>query len=126
MSVLLYLLIICSYGVFLVFWKEYSIEYALPIGAGINTLILFFCGLVLGLRPAALISCIIAISLYVLCAYKSIRNHWNKELFKNILTPGAAVFLLFAVLFLWIDYGKMAQFWDEFSHWVIKEKVVHC
>ena len=48
---------------------------------------------------------------------------WNfkkkniKEFFRRIFTPGIIIYILFWIIFLFINKRRLLSSWDEFSHW---------
>lgn len=93
-------------------------ERTLPLCAMGMVLLLFLFGLLDRLEAGMVCLYILAAGCYLLTAAQLLRTRRLRDFLRNMLTPGAVVFLA-AVVLLWRwNAGKLAASWDEFSHWV--------
>lgn len=102
--------------------KKY--EEMLPITASVLVLLLFLCGIMGILKVGAVLVCILGAAVYVCAGIWVVRKKNFGEFVKNFFSPG---FLIFTILFLFVCYfnfGKLADSWDEFSHWADIVKVM--
>ena len=44
------------------------------------------------------------------------------DLNKNVLTTGLILFIISYLIIVWQSFGKLANSWDEFSHWALVVK----
>ena len=93
-------------------------EETLPVSVGGIPVVLFLAGLLFGLRAAFLTVLVLCAALILFSLYWIIRKKSLKALVNTFLTPG---FVLYGILFLflvYIHYGRPANAFDEFSHWI--------
>ncbi len=103
-----------------VFGKKY--EEILPITSGAIVLMLFLFGIIGVLNVGVYVICIAAIALYAYALFKVLKQKNYKSVIKKIITPGFIIFLLaFGILSI-LNYGKIPDGWDEFSHWALSVK----
>ena len=126
MILLLLFVVIISGSVFLSAITQQKFEEALPVSIGGITVLLFFIGLLLGLKTAFV--CVLVISVGLLSA--SFVFLFVKKGFSSFLscffTPGFVLFGLFFLGLIYIHYGRPANGFDEFSHWIdsVREMVI--
>ena len=119
-------LAICSAGGVLgasVFNRKY--EDILPITCSAMIILLFLCGIFGHLEVGVILILCLGLGMYIFSAIWVIQKKNFRECLNNLVTPGFCVFFLFALLFLFLDYGKLATAWDEFSHWADIVKVMY-
>ena len=104
--------------------KKY--EEVLPVSSSVIVLILFVCGICGALSRGVMIVCAAAVLCYLLAAVKILRENYFYEALKNIVTPAFFLFAGVFVLLAYLNAGKMADGWDEFSHWanIVKTMVM--
>jgi|GEM_PF-866212 len=81
-------------------------------------LILFLTG-ILNFKGSLLLGYAIIIILAIISLGYIIRSYIkNKKIIKEIsLLPGLILFLVFLLIAIYLNYGRMFIIWDEFSHW---------
>ncbi len=102
------------------FNKKY--EEILPITVGAIVLTLFLFGIVGILNVGVYFLLVAAVILYILSGYKIIKDKTYKTLMKNLITPGAIIFIFAFVVLSLLNHGKIPDGWDEFSHWALSVK----
>ncbi len=116
--------ILSSGSIFAAAYMNKRYEVTLPLYLIIIIIVLFLSGLlgslISGFAITILISCsLLAISLFIVmkhkCYYATLRN---------LMTPGAIIFVIAFVAFTWLDYGRMSSTYDEFTHWADSVKVM--
>ena len=115
--IILYILIVSvSFFGACIFRKKF--EDTLPLTFIYIMLSLFIFGL-LDLLKFGVFAVVMSLGcLYVAAIYTLIVKHNIKEMASYFFTPAFFIFsILFAVL-IYINYGKLADSWDEFSHWM--------
>ena len=116
--ILLFLLMINSSTFYSIIFNK-KIEQTLFLTVFSYIVILFIFGIFNVLSVGYyLILCLNAIAL-IFNIYKLIKN---RDLFKNILTPGLLFFTLTYLFILYISIGRQVSVGDEFSHWGTKVK----
>ena len=120
MSYIIIFLIIVSIAACLSKIFNKKIDIMIPISVMLIVLIIypfgFFSRLNIGVYIVEIISffCIV----YLMYKFvKSITKNNLKEFFENLLTPGLVVYILFYILFIFINKDRLLSSWDEFSHW---------
>lgn len=100
--------------------KKY--EEALPLTTCSIVIILFLAGICGFLKGGVYIVLFICLGLYIFSGvWLTYKKQW-KNFFRKFFTPG---FVCFIVLFLFLTFlnrGKLAVIWDEFSHWALSVK----
>lgn len=123
-SILLWFVIMSSGGVLCAAVWERKYEDLLPVTCSIIILLLFVCGIGGSLETGVIIICIFGVVIY---GFVGVYLFWKKSykrFFKNLFTPGFALFSFFLLAACFLNLGKMAENWDEFSHWVDIVKVM--
>lgn len=120
MSYIIIFLIVTSIAAFLAKIFNKKIDITMPVSLMLIILIIypfgFFKRLDIGVY---VVEAIAAISLCYLI-YKFIKSIVKKEVggfFKNLLTPGFVVYILFYIYFIYLNRTRLLSSWDEFSHW---------
>lgn len=120
MSFVVIFLIVTSIAAGLAKIFNKKIDITVPISIMLIVLIIypfgFFNRLEIGVYVVEGISAVCL--LYLI--YKFIKSIINKsvlDFFKNLLTPGMAVYILFYIFFIFINKDRLLSNWDEFSHW---------
>lgn len=123
-TLLLWFLILSSGGALgAAIWKK-KYEELLPITASVLVILLFLCGILGILKAGTVLVCILGAAVYGYAGIRMVRKKNFGEFVKNFFSPG---FFIFTILFLFICYfnfGKLADSWDEFSHWADIVKVM--
>lgn len=120
MSYIIIFLIIVSIASFIAKVSNKKIDITIPISVMIIVFIIypfgFFNRLDIGVYVVEFVS---AVSLLYLI-YRFIKSIINKnvlDFFKNLFTPGLVVYMLFYIIFIYINKDRLFTWWDEFSHW---------
>ena len=121
---ILFLLLLCSGSVYCAARYHRGFEEALPLTAIGIVLLVFLCGVCGCLVAGVYICCFLAIGLYVLSVVQVIRERQIKNFFRALVTPGSVIFVFLFFAFSYLNFGKLAYQWDEFSHWVDIVKVM--
>ena len=119
-----FLLLICSGSVYCAARNQRRFEEILPLTSIAMVLIVFVCGVCGNLVAGVVIILVLAIALYILSVIHLIRNRQIKGFISAMVTPGAAVFVISFFAVSYLNFGRMAHAWDEFSHWVDIVKVM--
>lgn len=104
-------------------WKR-KYEEMLPISCSVMVLLLFLSGLLGILEIGALLVNVLGFILYCFTGLYLIRKKSYDSFIKNFFTPGCLVSFLFLLVTCFFNVGKMAERWDEFSHWMDIVKVM--
>lgn len=128
MLALLLFLAICSAGSVLgaaVFQRKYG--EILPISCSVIVLLLFLCGIFGHLGFGVILIVLLTVGIYILSIVWMIRKKNYREVLYHLFTPGLCVFTLFALAFLYLDYGLLSTHIDEFTHWtdIVKVMVIY-
>ena len=99
-------------------------EETIPVCAMGAVLVLFLFGLLGVLQIGMIALSILAALLYLLTAATVIKEKNLRQTLRNLLTPGAAFFMLVFALLSVCNVEKVASNWDEFSHWMDIVKAV--
>lgn len=99
-------------------------EEVLPITCTSIILLIFICGILGHLDFGVILVCVIGFGVILYSIIHIIRNKSFNIFFCNMITPGFFLFLFLVFLFTYIDYGRLASSWDEFSHWTDIVKVM--
>lgn len=99
-------------------------EEILPITCMGIVLVLFIFGILGILKVGIFAVMLLVITLYLLSAVTLItRKNWCAFL-SAAVTPGSVIFLGVCVAFAFLNRGRVAYGWDEFSHWADIVKVM--
>ena len=117
-SIIIWFILLSSGGVLCaaVWGKEY--EEVLPITISSIVLFLFFFSIGGKLKIGVVFLFLLTVGIYIFSVYYLLRKKCYKDFYKSFFTPGFVVFLCFLVVACYLNVGKQAEFWDEFSHWV--------
>ncbi len=116
-SVVLFL-IISSGGVFCAANGRKRYEELLPISCSAIVIILFLCGLIKKLELGVYLIVCVSVLLYIAAVITIVKNKSIQTFIANCFTPAFICFAIFFVIAAVLNYGKLADGWDEFSHWV--------
>ena len=115
--IILYILILSvSFFCAGVFRKKF--EDTLPLTFILIMLLLFLFGLVDQLKLGVFFVIFLLGSLYVVTIYFMCIKHRRKEIISSFFTAPFFIFTALFAICIYIDYGKLADSWDEFSHWM--------
>lgn len=121
---ILFLLLLCSGSIYCAARYQHGFEEALPLTSIGIVLLVFICGVCGCLVAGVCVSIILAVVLYVLSIVELTRRKQIKGFFRALITPGSVVFVILFFAISYLNYGKLAYQWDEFSHWVDIVKVM--
>ena len=123
--VFLLLFLVLSSGSFLcavITDKQY--EEILPITGYSIVLVLFLFG-IFGVMNTGFYFVLILTAFIYLVAFIELYKRQNfKKFIKKFITPGCLVFCIFFFFLAFFNWGKLADSWDEFSHWIDIVKVM--
>lgn len=117
-SNIIFLSFLCSGSVFAAAWKGRRFEEILPITAMGMVLLVFLLGIAGHLYAGVVVCAIISAALWLLAIAHVI---WKKDVKQTaiaLLTPGAVVFVLMFFCLIFLNFGRLASVWDEYSHWI--------
>lgn len=104
------------------FGRKY--EEILPITCMGIILILFVFGILGILRAGIIVVILLVITLYLLSAALLIKRRKFDDFLLAVFTPAFVIFLVIFIAFAFLNRGRLAYVWDEFSHWVDIVKVM--
>lgn len=96
----------------------------MPITCSAIVLVLFLCGVTCGLSAGVWLVCFLAAGSYVAAFIWLCRKKAWKKFFANFFTPGFCALAVLFGIFCYLNYGRVAFNWDEFSHWADIVKVM--
>ena len=99
-----------------VFKKKFDNVYPLTCMGII--IILYVFGLLGMLQYGVAFICVMSFLLYILSIVVLSRKHNIGDLKSDFFTPGFWVFCVLYLGLIYINHGKLADTWDEFSHWM--------
>lgn len=99
-------------------------EEILPVTCSTIVLLLFLCGICGILKIGVLLVCGIGLMIYIFSSIYIFKKKRYRVFMKNFFTPAFFVFLCFFIMACFLNIGKMAENWDEFSHWIDITKVM--
>lgn len=118
-SIIIFMACIMSGSIFSAAVLKRRFEDAVPLTCMGIILILYILGLMDGLEYGVYLVFGVAFSLYVFSAVYLCRHKEHRKGFAgNVFTPAFFVFIILAGIFVYADFGKYAETWDEFSHWM--------
>ena len=112
-------LVLACYG-YLRFWMRcfrLPVELALPVS---------LCALGLGLFVAGCLGILLPVSWLLLALGVALAGYslWKREGIRPLLTPGLLLWLLLCGLALYLVFGQVFYYIDNFSHWATAVKVL--
>ena len=112
-------LVLACYG-WLRFWMSrfrLPVELALPVS---------LCALGLGLFVAGCLGILLPVSWLLLALGVALAGYslWKREGIRPLLTPGLLLWLLLCGLALYLVFGQVFYYIDNFSHWATAVKVL--
>lgn len=129
-DIVLLFLIVSTGSLLGIISKKCTYEKMLPITCMTIVFILFAFGLIdslnVGVVVIVCVSCVAYICFFIyalfLAKQKGIRDITNR-LLGTVLRPTTLVFIIFYLLLVVCNYGRVCSNWDEFSHWatVVKQ-----
>ena len=107
-----------------VFYRRF--EETLPVSIGGIPVLLFFLGLLFGLKTAFICVLVICVGLLVTSFVFLFAKKGFSSFLSCFFTPGFVLFCLFFLSLIYIHYGRPANGFDEFSHWIdsVREMVI--
>lgn len=104
------------------FGRKY--EEILPITCMGTVMILFIFGILGILKTGIYVVVLLVITLYILSIALLIKKRNLAEFLLAVVTPGSVIFLVVCIAFAYLNHGRLAYSWDEFSHWMDIVKVM--
>ena len=106
-----------------------KIDTTIPIAVISIVIIIYPFGFFRNLSAGVWTVCAIsfcAICYLVIKLILAIKNKNLKEFISRVFTPGIVVYILFWIIFIFINKSRVLSVWDEFSHWglVVKNMFV--
>ena len=125
MAELLFFLIISSGCAFFAERADRKFEEVLPIMCLGITMILFLFGIAGILNAGVYLVMAVSAVLWLDFFYNLIRKKDLKTIKRNLVTPGSLFFALVYFALVFLNKGKLAAEYDEFTHWIdcVKEMV---
>ena len=120
LSIILFILIISSFSFFAAFRLDKTYESTIGVSCMAIILFLFLTGMINILGIGWILTCIVAVGLYVYTIYwiyKSGVATLKSRLF-NLITPGSILFVVLAGMIAYFNQDRLAMHTDEFSHWL--------
>lgn len=109
--------ILIGAGGFCITFSQKRFEETLPLTCAGIVLLMFTCGSLGMLAGGVYLVLACSITMYIVSIITIIRKkRWN-AVCKRLFTPGFVLFCLLYVILTILHVGRMAQSWDEFSHW---------
>ena len=105
-----------------VWGKKY--EEVLPVTCSALVLLLFLFGIAGILKAGVLFVCFLGAAIYIFSAIYIFHNKCHSIFLEKFFTPGFFVFFILLLAACCLNIGKMAENWDEFSHWIDIVKVM--
>ena len=122
MEFILIFVIIYIISIFLTILLNKKIDLVIPITIVGMILIVYVFGIFRNLNIGVKILKLITIILGIFIIYKitkSIKNKKTKEFFKNIITPGIIIYILFFIINVVLNKNRLLELYDNFNHWVL-------
>lgn len=104
------------------FGRKY--EEILPITCMGIVLILFFFGILGVLKAGVIAVVLLVITLYILSAALIIKKRRFDDFLLAVFTPGFVIFLVIFIALAFMNRGRLAYAWDEFTYWMDIVKVM--
>ncbi len=118
---LLFVIISCG-GVFGAAYFRRRYEELLPVTCASIVMLLFVFGILGALYDGVLFVLIVCVIAYISSIIRVIYKREFSSFLKCLFTPAFFVFVLVFVVLSYLNNGKLADSWDEFSHWMIVVK----
>lgn len=99
-----------------VLWQK-RYEEMLPLTGAALVLLLFLSGILGCLQIGVYAVWLLTAGIYLFLIIQVVEKQCLKNVLPYLLTPGFFVFLSLFCLAIFYNFGKMADGWDEFSHW---------
>ena len=101
-------------------------EEVLPVSIGGIPVLMFFFGLLFGLKTAFICALVICVGLLAASFVFLFVKKGFSSFLSCFFTPGFILFCLFFLGLFYIHYGRPANGFDEFSHWIdsVREMVI--
>lgn len=104
-------------------WKWRS-EEALPLTCCGIVAVMYGAGLAGKMAAGVTIVCVISLILFLWSAVNVIRQKTLGAFCKRFFTPGLLLYVLMFIILILMHVGRVANDWDEFSHWMDIVKVM--
>lgn len=120
-------LIISSGSLLCATFKDRKFEEILPITNVFIVFIIFIFGILGILLYGVYFVSLLSLIIYLICIIAMLKYKKAKQVLKNMVTPGFIIFILFYIMIIYLNYGRIPSSWDEFSHWadVVKAMFIY-
>ena len=119
-----FFLILCSGSFFCAARFQRRFEEVLPVTMAGLILLIFLFGVAGFLAVGVYAVLLAAALLYAGGIFLIVRRKNAREFLRNLVTPGLLIFGVSFFLLIYVNRGRLATFFDEFSHWVDIVKVM--
>lgn len=99
-----------------VLWQR-QYEEMLPLTSAALVLLLFLSGILGSLKIGVYVVWLLTAGIYLFLVVWVVEKKCLKNVLPYLFTPGFFVFCVLFCLAVYFNFGKMADGWDEFSHW---------
>ena len=122
-SLIIFLAVLISGGMFgATYGKRF--EECVPVQMLGIIIVLYLWGIVGMLKAGVYFALIASVLLTAFSAVRVLSTSGGKHVFiKSFLTPGFFLFVLLYLGLIYFNVGRVAYYWDEFSHWIDSVKV---
>lgn len=124
LSLIFLFMIISSGGVLCAAKGCKRYEELLPITCSSIVIVLFLCGIMKQLQLGVYLIVGLSVLLYIATVMVIVKHKSIRTFIANCFTPAFWCFALFFAIVTVCNYGKLADGWDEFSHWMDIVKVM--
>lgn len=121
---LLLFLVLSAPGVWAAAARGRRFEELLGVSAMGVVLLLFFFGLLGGLKAGVYAVLLLAAGFWLLACRALLIREKRRAFLGNLMTPGFWMFAVAFVTLAILNRGRLANTWDEFSHWIDVVKVM--
>lgn len=118
LTMIIVFLMISSGGVLCAANGKKRYEELLPISCSTIVMLLFLCGIIRQLELGIYLIIGISVLVYIISILLIVKRKSIKTFVTNCFTPAFVCFAIFYIVAILFNYGKLADGWDEFSHWV--------
>ena len=125
-SLMLFFILLSTGSVFAAaFWRR-RYEELLPVTCAAIVFTLFVFGMLGNLALGAVGVCVLATALYAASAIRVLIKREGRAFIQRVFTPAFFAFVGAYVFLIYCNKGKLAAYWDEFTHWMDILKVMVC
>ena len=126
MIFLLFFFLVINGSLFISAVFQRRFEEALPVSIGGIPVLMFFLGLLFGLKTAFICVLVICVGLLVVSFVLLFVKKEFSSFLSCFFTPGFVIFCVFFLGLIYIHYCRLTNGFDEFSHWIdsVREMVI--